>query len=93
MHSAVLSIYTMGGKIANNTLVHSYRRPAVQSQVLKLAEHTCWSGQAVLCINMAQLVPNPEAVLDFENQTFIELLSEDGLIIMARYVDSTCIMC
>ena len=33
---------------------------------------------------MAQLAPQPDTVLDFENQTFVELLSEDGLIIMAR---------
>ncbi len=33
---------------------------------------------------MAQLAPQPEVVLDFENQTLIELLSEDGLVIMAR---------
>ncbi len=34
---------------------------------------------------MAQLAPQPEVVLDFENQTLIELLSEDGLVIMARW--------
>ncbi|XP_064386752.1 DNA repair endonuclease XPF-like [Halichondria panicea] len=33
---------------------------------------------------MAQLAPQHEVVLDFENQTLIELLSEDGLVIMAR---------
>ncbi len=40
---------------------------------------------ALIC-KMAQLAPQHEVVLDFENQTLIELLSEDGLVIMARYV-------
>ena len=30
-----------------------------------------------------------EVQLDFENQMFIELLAEDGLVVLARYVTNT----
>lgn len=28
-----------------------------------------------------------EVQLDFENQMFVELLAEDGLVVLARYMD------
>ncbi len=44
--------------------------------------HVVWCNSRA----MAQQAPKVQSqvILDFENQTFVELLSEDGLIIMAR---------
>ncbi len=35
---------------------------------------------------MAASTPSSETQLDFEKQVFVELLSEDGLVILARHV-------